>query len=269
MLSIMEYAARKAGSILMQHFQRNVVTSYKFSSHQNLVTEVDELSQRTIYETIQHSLKLRGLDDNEIGFIGEEEQLRKQGKHLFVIDPIDGTTNYLSGIDYFGVSIAYFFDKKLKIGVIYDPVREILYRAEKGRGAYKISDQKLLKLSIKHLDFKKSFITAHLSNKFPHLRKTITEFILKIFPHVKGIRELNCTVLDFCHVADNVFQSVIYPSDSIWDFSAAKLIVEEAGGSFTDWEGNEVTFDFNELDKRYKIIACHKKNLPTFLKYLK
>ncbi len=269
MLTIMQYAARKAGNLLMQYFHKNVVTSYKSSSHQNLVTEVDELSQRIIYETISHSLKLHGIKDDQIGFIGEEEQLRKQGKHLFVIDPIDGTTNYLSGIDYFGISIAYFLDRNLQIGVINDPVRDTLYYAEKGKGTYKVGGNKHTKLSVKYLNFKKSLIVTHLSNKYKNLRKDITEFTLKIFPLVKGVRELNCTVLDYCHVADNVFQSVIYPSDSIWDFSAAKLIVEEADGVFTDWKGKEIVFDFDDLEKRYKLIACHKSNLKNYLQYLK
>lgn len=137
MITILEKAARGAGGIVLSYFHKESHITRK-TSHQNLVTEADTSSQAFIKKMITEAMIQRGISGNEIGFIGEENLETKGTKHTFIIDPLDGTNNFASGLDYFSISIAHVEDGAVKDGVIYWPSRDILYYAVAGKGAFKI-----------------------------------------------------------------------------------------------------------------------------------
>src|SRR3990167_1043046 len=121
MINILKSAATEAGTILLNYYKKNLTLNYK-TSHKDFYTIADVESQKIIKEVITKLLVKKGIKETEIGFIGEENlSVGKNAKHLFVIDPIDGTTNFASGFDFFAISIAYFHEGTLTTGLIYRP----------------------------------------------------------------------------------------------------------------------------------------------------
>ena len=125
MLDVLIEAAQSGGEVLLKNFRGKITVSEK-TSHQNLVTEADYVSQKTIVDFITKALIQKGIGENEIGFIGEEG-LYKPGKHLFIIDPLDGTNNFASGNSYFAVSIGYYLNGTARASAIYYPTQKILF----------------------------------------------------------------------------------------------------------------------------------------------
>lgn len=264
MIEILQKAAKEAGKALLKYFQKGVSVSYK-TSHQNILTEADTTSQKIIQSSLLKSMISKGFKKEEIGFIGEEN-LNIKGKHIFIIDPLDGTTNFASGLPYFGVSIAYARDKNTLVGVVYVPIKDEYFIAEKGRGTYKIKDKKRQKLSINCTSLTNCLVATHTSSE-KNLKEKQFKIYQKLLPSVRQIRMMGSAVVDTCYMADNIFSLYINGHTFIWDIAAAKLIVEESGGVAVDWKGNEIKLDFSHPEKQYQIIACHPKNLPEVLKF--
>src|SRR3989344_8589889 len=117
MIDVLKTAAIEAGTILLNYYKKNLTLNYK-TSHKDFYTIADVESQKTIKETITKLLVKKGVDKCEIGFIGEENlNTASNKKHLFVIDPLDGTTNFTSGFDFFAISIGYFYENELMAGL--------------------------------------------------------------------------------------------------------------------------------------------------------
>lgn len=265
MIDILQRAAREAGEVILKYFKQGIKPSYK-TSHKDLVTTADPASQEIIYKTIISQILRKGYKKDEIGFIGEEN-LNISGKHIFIIDPIDGTTNFGSGIDYFSISIAYSLNKKLLSGLIYNPIKNSLYFAEKNKGAYKVINKNKSVLKIQEKKMKNSML-AGVFNKSPEIYKKEFKIYSRLFPSVRGMRFPGATTLDLCNFVDNIFQIVFNGNAYIWDIAAGKLIVEESKGAMVDWQGKEIVLDFNNPKKPYQFIACHPKLLHEILKFL-
>lgn len=264
MISILKSAAVEAGIILLKYYKKNLTLNYK-TSHKDFYTIADVESQKIIKETITKLLVKKGINESEIGFIGEENlSVGNNKKHLFVIDPLDGTTNFALGFDFFAVSIAYFCNGILTAGLIYRPTTKDFYYAQKNKGAYKNS--KRLKIIYKPLkQCLLDGVFSSRSNIYPQLFKIYQN----IFPYISGFRSLSCITLSNCFLAENVFNIVINGHTFIWDIAAVKLIVEEAGGAMIDFQGQPINFNLNNPKQTYNIISCHPrlKNeiLPFFL----
>ena len=168
MINILKTAAIEAGTILLNYYKKNLTINYK-TSHKDFYTIADIESQKIIKEIIIKLLVKKGIDKSEIGFIGEENlNVAADKKHLFVIDPLDGTTNFASGFDFFAISIAYFYQGALTAGLIYRPATRDFYYAQKNQGAYK--NNKPLKIIYKPL--KQCLLDGVVSsrpNKYPQL----------------------------------------------------------------------------------------------------
>ena len=262
MIEVLKTAAIEAGTILLNYYKKNLTLNYK-TSHKDFYTIADVESQKIIKETITKLLFKKGIDKSEIGFIGEENLNESSNKkHLFVIDPIDGTTNFASGFDFFAVSIAYFREGVLTTGLIYRPTTKDSYYAQKNQGAYKNSQ--LLKIIYKPL--KQCLLAGTISsrpNKYPQLFKSYQN----IFPYISGFRSLSCMTLSNCLLAENVFNIVSNGHTFIWDISAAKLIVEESGGVMFDFKGRPVNFDLNNPKLAYDIISCYPRLKNEILRF--
>lgn len=267
MMDVLLKTAKKSGNVLLDYFKRNLKISYK-SSHHDLITEADKTSQKLIIKTITESLNKKGVKTAEIGFICEED-IYKKGKYTFIIDPLDGTSNFTSKDEYFAISIAFSKDDNILEGVIYYPYQDIFYWAQKNNGCYKINKNKKTSIKINYLPIKKIVLATHYSKSSEIYRKKISQLIVRIFPYLKSVRINECATLDYCRVADNLHQIYINPTNFIWDIAAAKLIVEEAGGLFTDWQGNSVALNLQDYKKHYSTLACHPKHLSFLLRFLK
>ncbi len=274
MISILQEAALKGGEILRSYFRKNLLFTNK-TTHHNIVTKADIESQEEIRKYIMKEFPRKlNINSDEIGFIGEEN-LYKKGKYTFVIDPLDGTSNFASGIDIFGVSIALFIEDALKFGVIHQPIQDIMYYATSGKGAYKISNRMTQKLKVKYLDLKSTYFNGSLSAN-DNVRKTQLLIYDKLFHKFLGHIALNAAAPLLCLVADNVIG--LYMSGdgitsqvgiSIWDIAAGKLILEEAGGIITDWKGKRINPRLDEPERKYSFMACHPDNLSKILEFMK
>ncbi len=260
MIDILKKAALAAGKVQLHYFKKGISVSYK-TSHHDLVTKADIESQSVIKDTILKEMIKKGFKENEIGFIGEEKMDIK-GKHTFVIDPIDGTTNFASGIDLFAVSIAYFKEQKLMAGLVYQPVHNIIYFANKGKGAFKGKH----KLSVIYRNLKESLASVYLSSYKEERIKDI-KIITRVCPLLRGVRILGCYVIDSALLAENRLQLKFQSRANLWDMAAVKLLLEEAGATVTDYSGKPVVFELNAPDKIYQTISCHPKLLNEILKY--
>lgn len=265
MLNLLQQAALKGGGVILRHFKHDIEFAQKTSRH-DLVTKADLESQKIIEETIVKLMKKRGVRESDIGFIGEE-QLYKPSKFTFIIDPLDGTNNYASGFSYFAVSIACYQNEKPIVGVVYQPMTNTFFVAQKNQGAYKIIGKKRRKLTHHPKPLDQSLITLYLSSK-EELRKNMLTFIASIFPKIRGVRILGAVALDISHLADNATNIVICARTGIWDIAAANLIIHESGGVLTDWQGKSLRFDFINHDASYPVLACHPVIISHITPYL-
>ncbi|MDO9027623.1 MAG: inositol monophosphatase family protein [Candidatus Roizmanbacteria bacterium] len=262
MINVMKQAATESGTILLKYYKKNLTLNYK-TSHKDFYTIADVESQKIIKETITKLLVKKGINESEIGFIGEENlSVGNNKKHLFVIDPLDGTTNFASGFDFFAVSIAYFYEGILTAGLIYRPTTKDFYFAQKNQGAYK--NNQPLKLLYKPL--KQSLLDGTISsrpNRYPRLFKIYQN----IFPHISGFRSLSCITVAGGLLAENVLNILVNSHVFIWDIAAIKLIIEESGGIMVDFQGQPINLNIKDSKQAYQIISCHPRLKNQILKY--
>lgn len=262
-LSIIEKAARAAGDIALSYFHKESYITHK-TSHQNLVTKADTSCQSLIKKIIVEELGKHNIPENEIGFIGEEKLETKGTKHLFIIDPIDGTNNFASGLDYFCVSIAHVEDGMMANSCIYWPTRDILYYAQAGSGAFKkMKQDSPIQLKVKDELLENSVLFTYLSSN-EKIRKNSYGIFEKIIPAIRGVRLNGSICLDVVHLCDseNATNIVLSFRGFIWDIAAAYLILTESGGTLVDHQGKETHISFTDPSITYSFIAAH----PTIAK---
>lgn len=254
MLQIMKQTARAAGKIQMEYFRQAELDVSRKTDHQNILTIADKKSQDCIQQLIVEELGKQGIPSTEIGFIGEED-LQADGSHVFVIDPIDGTSNFACGIDYFCTSIGYFYKGDLQAGVILRPAADELYFAKKGKGAFAELGMINQKLEMKGLPSSELMLTFNLGN-------TLTEeahlpIAAKLISQFRGGRSLGAVALDVAKCAAGEIGMTVDTGPYIWDYAAALCILREAGGVAFDFNGEDITLDLSDRHKKYDVITCH------------
>ncbi|MCX6732337.1 MAG: inositol monophosphatase [Candidatus Roizmanbacteria bacterium] len=269
MLTILEQSARAAGSVVLSYFHKESHITHK-TSHQNIVTAADLASQELIKNTIISELAKKGIPESEIGFIGEEQLETKGTKHLFIIDPLDGTSNFASGLDYFCISIAHVENGALTNAVIYWPSRDILYYARAGKGAFKKTrGQEPVQLAIHDELLENSVVFTYLSTQKKY-RALAYPMLERLYEVIRGVRINGSLCLDLVHLCDteNATHITINFHGYLWDVAAGALIVKESGGIFADLLGNEIQIDCFDADKQYSFIAAHANVVKALLPYL-
>ena len=222
--------SKEAGEIIRNGFGTNFNVEYK-TNESNLVTEIDKASEKLITEFIKKNYPSHGIIAEEGG------ETKNSSEYVWVVDPLDGTTNFTHGLPIFSVSIGVQKNGKSIAGVVYDVMQDIVYSAELGSGAFangkKITVGKNDKLN-----------HSVLVTGFPYNLNENTENIFKIFEALtrasRGLRRLGSAAIDFCYVAKGVFDGFWEVSLNPWDICGGKLILEEAGGIVTDFQGNEI-----------------------------
>jgi len=232
-LEVAKEAARRAGWVIME---RQGKASISEKAANNLVTEADLAAQETIVEMISSCFP-----DHSI--IAEEQDLviKSGAPDQWIIDPLDGTNNYAHNIPHFSISIAYARSGRVEAGVVYDPVRNEMFTAIRGEGAYlngkpaRVSGARFLREAV--------VATGFYYDRGRIMRKTLSS-VEKLFEsNIHGIRRFGTASLDLCWVACGRFDAFFEYTLAVWDFAAGMLIVEEAGGQCTDQEGK--TLDLN------------------------
>lgn len=225
-------AALQAGEILRRGFNTKHHLSYKNDGVQNLVTEYDTLSEKCIIDFIRTRFPKHGFLAEEGGSSHENAEV------VWVIDPLDGTVNFARSIPVFTVSIAAAVHKEFVTGVVYQPITQELFVAEKNKGAY-LNGQKLQVSNIS------SFDGALLTTGFPYNVNENPECCIDRFAKIASygvpIRRLGSAALDLCYVAAGRFDAHWELSLSSWDIAAGKLIIEESGGKVTQYDGSPHT----------------------------
>lgn len=231
-------AAREAGGILKQRFSQKKQIENK--GRRNLVTEIDLLSEKTIVDILAQEYPDHSILCEESG------KTENSSRYRWIIDPLDGTTNYAFGVPMFCVSIALTFDDEAVVSVIYDPLKDELFRAENGKGAFlndvPVSVTRNRGLGMTLIGFDMGYDDAMSRDMLSRANGLWSPDI--------SFRLIGSAALGLTYVAggrlDIYFHRSIYP----WDIAAATLLVREAGGEVKNWEGDRATvWDSN-------IIAC-------------
>jgi myo-inositol-1(or 4)-monophosphatase len=244
-------AARVAGAVQKQRYCGDFAIEYKGET--NLVTEVDQACEALIVETI--NCRHPGHD-----ILAEENEYASlHSGFTWVIDPLDGTTNYAHGIPWFCVSIALEIEKMVRVGVIYHPMMEQLFTVIKGEGAFLNGER--LSVSLR-APLRQSLVATG----FPYDRSTDPdnnfENFLKFQVAARAVRRFGAAALDLAYVAagrlDGFWEAKLHP----WDVAAGTLLVEEAGGFVTGYSGEP--YDI----RNHRIVASNgriHKEMLTFL----
>ncbi|MGQ4276548.1 inositol-1-monophosphatase [Pseudidiomarina sp. E22-M8] len=229
MLNIAVRAARAAGKILTKNFGVEADFNVQAKTQNDFVSEIDKAAEQAIIRTIQKTFPDHSFLAEESGTIDGATP-----EHQWIIDPLDGTTNYLRGIPHFAISIAYLHKGSVQAAVVYDPLREELFSATKGVGA-QLNGKRLRVKAQRDLN------GALLATGFPFKRKDLQTNYQAVFgalfEHTSDMRRAGSAALDLAYVAAGRFDGFWEFSLEPWDIAAGGLIVREAGGLVTDFAG--------------------------------
>lgn len=235
-LEAAKQAAWEAGKMLRE----NILNSRKiyYKGEVDLVTDSDNNSQNIIFSHLSSNFPLHD-------FLAEEGLSKQQGAEFrWIIDPLDGTTNFAHGFPVFCISIALERNGVLKLGLVYDPMREEMFIAQEGEGAF-LNDKKI-KVS-KVVELNKSLVATG----FPYdLRESEENNVIhfnNFLTRVQALRRCGSAAMDLCYVACGRFDGFWELKLNPWDVAAGSLIVSEAGGKVSDFRGNSLDIYDSEI----------------------
>ena len=233
-LNIMIKAAEKASKFVIRDFGEVEKLQVSKKGPRDFVTKTDKHVEKILIEELSKTKKNYSFLSEEVGTIENKDQ-----DNIWIIDPIDGTTNFLHGIPHFAICLALESKKEIISGLIYDPIKDEMFYAEKNKGAY-LNNQRL-RVSNKNLIDECLFSSNHEGVKFSNL----------------NMRYSGCAALDLAYVASGRLDGFFHNKINIWDVAAGALLVEEAGGIVNDLD----KFDQNNIDIRASSGAINDKML--------
>ena len=252
-------AARAGVDVLLAHYGRAEIR-YKDVKH-NLVTQADVASEETILRVIRQSFP-----DHDVLREEGESTGRVDSKHLWIIDPLDGTTNYVHGIPQFSTAIAYASQGEVQVGVVLDAMRDEQFTAIRGQGAQ--CNGQPISVS-ERADLTEAVVAMGFYYDRGELMEQTLGTIARLFHrNIRGIRRFGGAALDQCWVAcgrlDGYFEYQLAP----WDYAAASLIAQEAGGRCADRTGQQLNIDSGSLivandrifDQLREVVAWQKRD---------
>ena len=227
-------AAEKASKSAIRDFGEVEKLQVSKKGPRDFVTKTDKHVEKILIEELSKTKKNYSFLSEEVGSIQNKDK-----DNIWIIDPIDGTTNFLHGIPHFAICIALESKKEIISGLIYDPIKDEMFYAEKNKGAY-LNNQRL-RVSNKNLIDECLFSSNHEGVKFSNL----------------NMRYSGCAALDLAYVASGRLDGFFHNKINIWDVAAGALLVEEAGGIVNDLD----KFDQNNIDIRASSGAINDKML--------
>ncbi|MGB5260323.1 MAG: inositol-1-monophosphatase [Gammaproteobacteria bacterium] len=227
MLNIAVRAARSAGNIISQSMTKLDSISVQAKDHNDFVSSVDRDAERAIISILR-----KAYPDHAI--LAEESGATRGDDFQWIIDPLDGTTNYLHGFPQFAVSIALRHKGRLEQAVVYDPLSQELFTATRGDGAM-LNDRRI-RVS-KRTSLEGALIGTGFPFKAQHHLDTYLDMFRALFPQSAGIRRAGAAALDLAFVAAGRLDGFWEIGLSTWDMAAGILLIQEAGGLSSDFSG--------------------------------
>lgn len=222
MLNTAIRAARNAGDIIARSVDRIDQLKIKSKAENDFVSEVDLAAEQEIINTIKKAYP-------DHSFLAEESGKQAESDYEWIIDPLDGTTNFLYGIPHFAVSIALRVKGRLEVGVVYDPLSQELYSAARGNGAQlngkriRVTDRRNLEGALLGTGI------PYTKDQYDHL-DSYFNMMKDLIPGTAGIRRAGSAALDLAYVAAGRLDGFWEFNLNIWDIAAGVILIEEAGG---------------------------------------
>ena len=230
MLNVAIKAARSAGSVINRASMDLDLLKVSTKSPNDFVTEVDQKAEEIIIETLLAAYPGHGILAEESG----RSHGAANSEYVWIIDPLDGTTNFIHGLPFYAVSIALAFRDQIQQAVVYDPTRNDLFYASKGRGAY-LNDKRL------RVSKRTRMGDSLIGTGFPFRRGDNFQRYMRMFEEVSqkcaGLRRPGAAALDLCYVAAGHYDAFFETGLSPWDIAAASLMITEAGGLIGNFTG--------------------------------
>jgi len=256
MLNTAKLAATEAGKILRQHFRKISAADIREKVKNDYLTFVDEQAEKKIIEIIQNQFPEHSVLAEESG------KQNKDTDFCWIIDPLDGTKNYINGIPVFAVSIALQIKNEINISIVLDVMQNDMYFAEKNKGAF-LNDTKI-NVS-KEENIKKSLLATGFPFKNKSMLSPYMNCFEEIFYHCSGVRRMGSAAIDLAYVASGHFEAFWEMGLNPWVMASGELLITEAGGKVTDFwnESNHLNNSFilasnNKIhDFLLKIISKH------------
>ena len=232
LINIATQAARAASRIILRYFDQLEKVEINEKSRNDFVTNVDHLAEAEIIAVIEKAYPNHSIIAEESG-----TQTKDNPENItWIIDPLDGTANFSRGLPHFSISIAIKKNNELEAGLIYDPIRNELFTALKGSGAF--LDRRRIRVStIKSLD--QALLGTGFPFRDPHHTTPYMNTFKHIFPQCSGLRRAGSAALDLAYIAAGRLDGFWEPSLKEWDIAAGALMIQEAGGMICDFNGQE------------------------------
>jgi myo-inositol-1(or 4)-monophosphatase len=236
---VLEFAiqcALESGRIQSEYFQKRIGIHHK--GEINIVTDIDIACQRKIIELIEKHYPHDSI-------VAEEKpNVFNEKRNTWIVDPLDGTTNYAHGYPFFCTSIAYEVKGEVVVGVVYNPIFNELFYAQKGEGAY-FNGNTIRVSNIK--DMKQALLSTGFPYDLPTSKKNNINHFVNFLYHAQAVRRDGSAALNLSYVACGRFDGHWEMKLNPWDMAAGALIVNEAGGMVTDFQGGTFNLYGDEL----------------------
>jgi myo-inositol-1(or 4)-monophosphatase len=234
--------AKEAGQTVRHGFGKTLDIEFK-TNESNLVTQIDKASEKKIIDYVKKEFPTHGILAEESG------ESKNTSEYIWVIDPLDGTTNFAHGFPIFSVSIGVQKNGITLAGVVYDIMQDIIYSAELNGGAYANNKRIIVSPTDK---LQRALLVTGFPYNIAENPENAFERFIALTKASRGMRRLGSAAIDFCYVAkgsfDGFWEVYLHP----WDICAGKLILEEAGGIVTGFVGETIDIFSN------KILATNK-----------
>ncbi len=254
-LNVMIKAARKAGRALLKDFTEVEQLQVSAKGPGDFVTRADRQAEETIRTMLMDARPSYGFLGEETGEIEGEDPTRR-----WIVDPLDGTTNFLHGLPHWAVSIALEHKGQIVAGVVYDPVKDELFHAEKGNGAW--VNESRLRVSARHRLIECIFATGLPFAGSTDLPQTLKD-LAQLLPATAGVRRFGAASLDLAYLAAGRFDGFWERRLNYWDIAAGMVIAREAG-AFVE----SITPDGNPVEDRSLLVA-NEAVFPAFAKVIR
>ncbi|MFA7254219.1 MAG: inositol monophosphatase family protein [Patescibacteria group bacterium] len=229
-------AMKEAGGILREKFDSFERSSVTLKSAHEIITENDLLSEKIIVEAIKKNFPEHAILSEEEGSVHNDSDYR------WIIDPIDGTTNFSIHNPIWAISVALAHKNEIILGVVYAPILDELFIAEEGNGASKNG----LKIAVSKIDSGKVINTFCHGNNMTDIKRGIA-YYSKAKLNSVDCRQLGSASLELAYVSSGRVESLVIPGVNAWDVAGGVLLVREAGGRVTDFHGDEWTFESHDI----------------------
>jgi len=231
-LTVAQDAAKQAGAVLMEHYAQNITSEYKGPN--DIVTAADLAAEKAIITVLEQAFPTHSIYSEETGSVA------RNSDYTWIIDPLDGTTNFTCGIARFSVAIALQKVDALEVAVVYNPLTEQLYSAQAGQGAFYNGEP--LSVDGHTTDLQKAVITMSRGTS-PEEKKRHGQLYARMLPAVRSIRVLNSAALDGVGVASGRLVAHINNGCNYYDYAAPALIAQEAGALVTTFTNEPLAMD--------------------------